>query len=95
MAKSFTGFTQDELVTVASRILKAALDLQETSLMWFERSQEECDGSTTSEMFWTMCREANERSKGLLDAYQILTDSEVVGTRYAIQEEIDKILQTF
>lgn len=76
----------------ALTILKTALEEQEKSLCNFTMS-EEAETQETSNFYWRMCREYNERAKGMLIAYEIMTTRHVTNTTYAIKEEIKYVKQ--
>lgn len=88
MIESFEGSDfQLDAAFAARDMLVHALDWQNKSLKDFMLSKEAVDDSD-DRMYWAMSCEANERARGLLDAYKILTNREVVNSSYAIKDEL-------
>ena len=92
MVKDSDCFALD-LIFDAREILKKALELEIRSTELFCISRE-ADEDRES-MYWQMSCECSQRAHGLLDAYKIFTNREIVCTKYAIEDEIDWIEWTF
>ena len=80
-----------DLVYNAREILLKAAEEQRFSMKWFEESQ----ANNEDEIYWKMSCDANERAKGLLIAYKIITNREVLNFSSDIEREIRWIEDTF
>lgn len=80
----------DTIIMSAYDMLDNALDLQNQSMFMFKVYQ-----TNDEEWAWTACMEYDKQAMGLLDAYRILTNREVLNTEYAILEEINWLIDTF
>lgn len=80
-----------DLIYNAREILAKAAEEQNMSMIYFIRSEEDNDG----ELWWKISREHNEIAKGLLIAYEIITNRKVYNYSTAIEEEIKWIEDTF
>lgn len=65
------------------KILEAALENAKLAESWFENYVESADESD-----WNICARYNERVKGLLEAYEIMTGEHVNSGSVFIQEEL-------
>ena len=81
-----------DLVYNVREILMKAAEEQNVSMLNFQYSQDE---KNNEDLWWRMSCEANERSRGLLDAYEVITNRKVYNYRTAIEEEIKWIDDTF
>ena len=76
-------------------ILKKAVEWQEFSMANYRLSQEEPEGTELFNAYWRAVCEADERSQGLLDAYQIISCRIVLNYDSAIKDEIRWIEDEF
>lgn len=94
LVDSVADDSKHSLIYSALQILKAALELQESSMKWFERSEDATDAEA-AEVAWNTCMKRDEKSKGLLQAYRLLTDREVPATCPCIRKEICELGDIF
>lgn len=80
-----------DLIYNAREILLKASEEQRLSSKYFENSREHCDDET----YWRLCLAADQKAKGLLTAYKIITGRDVVNGIYSIECEIRWIEDTF
>lgn len=74
---------QNDVIYAARDMLVKALENQKESMKYFNMSSDD-----DADIFWAMSCEANERAKGLLLAYQILTNRKVINISSVIEDEI-------
>lgn len=99
-----TGYFENKLNNVeeyrtdfavdALEILEEALHEQKQSMRNY-RVSTEADNKVEEELFWRICIEHDNVTKGLLAAYKIISNREVMMTSYHIQCEIDWLKETF
>lgn len=75
-----------DIAVSAMQMLEKAYHFADLSMDMFTMSQE---NESESEYWWRECMEYDQRSRGILDAYEILTNRPVANGRSSIKFEIE------